>query len=125
MPRTPPARPPPWHTSPRTILVRPPMRSRPRGLPRVKERASAQGDSSADGSATSYRRRFASSYSTTSGCGTRSAGRCSTAESASGRQHCLLHKMKNVLSYFAERQQAQVEPELKALFYQENRQKAD
>jgi len=32
----------------------------------------------------SPRRRFGSSYSTTSGCGTTSAGRCSTAESASG-----------------------------------------
>ena len=52
------------------------------------ERARAQGDSSAGGSATSSRRRFASSYSTTSGCEMTSAGRCSTAESASGRQHC-------------------------------------
>src|SRR5207245_4316414 len=76
------------HTSPRTSSVRPPMRSRPHVLPRRKERARAQGDSSAGGSATSSRRRFASSYSTTSGCGTTSAGRCSTAESASGRQHC-------------------------------------
>ena len=88
MPRTLPARPRPSHTSPRTSSVRPPMRSRPHVLPRRKERARAQGDSSAGGSATSSRRRFASSYSTTSGCGTTSAGRCSTAESASGRQHC-------------------------------------
>jgi hypothetical protein len=66
----------------------PPMRSRPHVLPRRKARARAQGDSSAAGSATSSRRRFASSYSTTSGCGTTSAGRCSTAESASGRQPC-------------------------------------
>ena len=53
-------------------------------LPRRKERARAQGGSSAGGSATSSRKRFASSYSTTSGCGTTSAGRRSTAESASG-----------------------------------------
>src|SRR6266702_280132 len=71
-------------TSPRTSWVRPPMRSRPHVLPRRKERARAQGGSSAGGSATSSRRRFASSYSTTSGCGTTSVGRCSTAESASG-----------------------------------------
>ena len=45
---------------------------------RRKERAKAQGDSSAGGRATSSRRRFASSFSTTSGCGTTSAGRCST-----------------------------------------------
>src|SRR6266581_4579245 len=57
-------------TSPRTSWVR----------PRRKERARAQGGSSAGGSATSSRRRFASSYSTTSGCGTTSAGRCSTAD---------------------------------------------
>src|SRR5918999_1457104 len=56
--------------------------------PRRKGRERAQGDSSAGGSATSSRRRFVSSYSTTSGCGTTSAGRCSTAESASGRQRC-------------------------------------
>jgi hypothetical protein len=36
---------------------------------------------------TSSRRRFASSYLTTSGCGTTSAGRCLTAERASGREH--------------------------------------
>src|SRR5216683_6856987 len=71
-------------TSPRTSWVRPPMRSRPHVLPRRKERARAQGGSSAGGSATSSQRRFASSYSTTSGCGTTSVGRCSTAESASG-----------------------------------------
>src|SRR5713226_352015 len=82
MPRTLPARRRSSHTSPRTSSVRPPMRSRPHVLHRRKERARAQGDSSAGGSATSSRRRFASSYSTTSGCGTTSAGRCSTAESA-------------------------------------------
>jgi hypothetical protein len=46
--------------------------------------AMPQGDSSADGSATSSRRRFASSCSTTSGCGTTSAGRRLTAERAWG-----------------------------------------
>src|SRR5256714_15657297 len=80
MPRTPPARRRLSHTSPRTSSVRPPMRSRLLVLPRRQERARAQGGSSAGGSATSSRRRFASSYSTTSGCGTTSAGRCSTAD---------------------------------------------
>jgi hypothetical protein len=86
--RTLPARPRPSHTSQRTSSVRPPMRSRPHVPPRRKERARAQGDSSAGGSASSSERRSASSYSTTSGCGTTSAGRCSTARRASGRQHC-------------------------------------
>jgi hypothetical protein len=49
--------------------------------------ARSQGDSSANGSVTSSRRQFASSYLTTSGCGTISAGRCFTAERASWRQH--------------------------------------
>src|SRR5258706_36774 len=80
-------------TSPRTSWVRPPMRSRPHVLPRRKERARAQGGSSAGGSATSSQRRFASSYSTTSGCGTTSVGRCSTAESASG--HLLVNWVKS------------------------------
>ncbi len=43
-----------------------------------------QGDSSANGSVTSCRRRFASSFLMTRGCGTTSAGRCLTAEGASG-----------------------------------------
>jgi hypothetical protein len=47
-------------------------------------RARPQGDSSTGGSATSSRRRLASSYLTTSGCGTTSAGRCLTAEHAPG-----------------------------------------
>src|SRR5206468_6287881 len=47
-------------------------------------RPSGQGESSASGNATSFRRRSANSYSTTSACGTRSAGRCSTAEHVSG-----------------------------------------
>ena len=80
MPRTLLARPGPSRTSPRTSSVRPPMRSRPHVLPRQKARAGPQGDSSASGSVTSSRRRFASSFLTTSGCGTTSAGRCLTAE---------------------------------------------
>src|SRR5262249_4799031 len=87
MPRTLLARPGLLHTSPRTSSVRPPMRSRPHVLLRPKARAGPQGDSSAGGSAASARRRFASSYLTTSGCGTTFAGRCLTAEPVSGRQH--------------------------------------
>jgi transposase-like protein len=41
------------------------------------------------------------------------------------RQRCVKHKMENVLGYIPTQQQAQVEPELKALFYQENREQAD
>src|SRR4051812_18595535 len=75
------------HMSPRTNWVLPPMRSRLHVLPRWKARA--QGGSSADGSETSSRRRFANSYLTTSGCGTTFAGWCSTAESASGHSSLL------------------------------------
>ena len=88
MPRTLPARRRSSHTSPHTSSVRPPTRSRPHVLAHRRETVRAQGDSSAGGSATSSRTRFASSYSTTSGYATTSAGRCSTAERASGRQHC-------------------------------------
>jgi transposase-like protein len=45
--------------------------------------------------------------------------------SASQRQRCVKHKMENVLSYIPEKQRDQVEPELKAIFYQDNRSKAD
>ena len=45
--------------------------------------------------------------------------------SSSQRQRCIRHKMNNVLGYIPESQQAQVEPELKAIFYQESRAKAD
>lgn len=44
---------------------------------------------------------------------------------ASARQRCVKHKMENVLGYIPKKQQDQVKPELKAIFYQENRQKAD
>lgn len=84
MPRMQPVRPAPCRTSPRTNLVPPPTRSRPHVLPHPEARARPQDDLSAGGSVTSSRRRFASSYSTTSGCGTTSAGQCLTAERASG-----------------------------------------
>jgi len=44
---------------------------------------------------------------------------------ASARQRCVKHKMDNILSYIPKKQQELVKPELKAIFYQENRQKAD
>ena len=81
------ARPGPSRTSPRTSSALPPTRSRQHVLPRRKARARPQGDLSAGGSVTSSRRQSASSYLTTSGCGTRSAGQCSTAERTSAPQH--------------------------------------
>lgn len=80
MPPTPPARRERWPTWPPTISVRPRTRSRPSALPRRTVRPRRQAAANAGGSATSFRTRFASSSSTTSGCGTTSAGRCSTAE---------------------------------------------
>ena len=41
------------------------------------------------------------------------------------RQRCVMHKMENVLSYVPQKQREQIEPELKALFYQKSRQEAD
>lgn len=41
------------------------------------------------------------------------------------RQRCAKHKIENVLSYIPEAQQTLVEPELKAIFYQDNRAAAD
>lgn len=41
------------------------------------------------------------------------------------RQRCVLHKMQNVLGYIPKQQHAAIEPELKAIFYQESRTKAD
>ncbi len=41
------------------------------------------------------------------------------------RQRCAKHKIENVLSYVPKQQQKQVEPELKALFYQEDREEAE
>lgn len=43
----------------------------------------------------------------------------------SQRQRCIHHKMNNVLGYIPESQQKQVEAELKAIFYQDSREKAD
>jgi len=43
----------------------------------------------------------------------------------SQRQRCVMHKMENVLSYVPHKQREQVEPELKAVFYQKSRQEAD
>jgi putative transposase len=41
------------------------------------------------------------------------------------RQRCVLHKMNNVLGYIPKQQQAAIEPELKAIFYQVSREQAD
>jgi len=41
------------------------------------------------------------------------------------RQRCVKHKLDNVLGYLPDKQRDQVEPELKALFYQDNREKAE
>ena len=43
----------------------------------------------------------------------------------SARQRCIQHKMKNVLGYIPKPQHKTVEPELKALFFQESRSAAD
>jgi len=43
----------------------------------------------------------------------------------SDRQRCIKHKMENVLSYVPDKQRDQVEPELKAIFYQDSREQAD
>lgn len=43
----------------------------------------------------------------------------------SQRQRCVIHKIDNVLGYVPTKQRDQVEPELKAIFYQESHQKAD
>ena len=41
------------------------------------------------------------------------------------RQRCIKHKMENVLGYIPEKQHDQVRPELKAIFYQDDREKAN
>lgn len=43
----------------------------------------------------------------------------------SARQRCVVHKMDNVLSYIPTKQQDQIKPELRALFYQKDRTAAD
>lgn len=45
--------------------------------------------------------------------------------SAVKRQRCVKHKMENVLGYIPHKQQEQIRPELKAIFYQVNREKAE
>jgi len=45
--------------------------------------------------------------------------------SDSQRQRCVKHKMDNVLGYIPKGQHDQVEPELKAIFYQDSREQAD
>ena len=72
----------PSPTLPRTNSVLLPTRLRPHVTPRRKAGARPQDDLNAVGSVTNSRRRFASSYLTTSGCGTTSAGQCLTAERA-------------------------------------------
>jgi transposase-like protein len=43
----------------------------------------------------------------------------------SKRQRCVKHKLENVLGYVPEKQKELVKPELKAIFYQTSREKAD
>jgi putative transposase len=43
----------------------------------------------------------------------------------SARQRCVVHKMDNVLSYIPNKQQEQIETELRAVFYQKDRQAAN
>jgi len=43
----------------------------------------------------------------------------------SQRQRCVAHKLQNVLGYLPKERHAQIEPELKAIFYQESRTQAD
>ena len=45
--------------------------------------------------------------------------------SASKRQRCMKHKTENVLGYIPKKQQEAVRPELRAIFYQANHQKAE
>lgn len=41
------------------------------------------------------------------------------------RQRCVLHKLNNVLGYIPKQQHAKIEPELKAIFYQDSRTQAE
>lgn len=43
----------------------------------------------------------------------------------SKRQRCIKHKMENVLSYIPKKHQDEVRPELRAIFYQDSREKGD
>lgn len=44
---------------------------------------------------------------------------------AAKRQRCIRHKMENVLGYIPQKKQDEIKPELRAIFYQKNREKAD
>jgi putative transposase len=44
---------------------------------------------------------------------------------ASQRQRCIKHKLENILGYIPKKQQDLVKPELRAIFYQTSREKAD
>lgn len=44
---------------------------------------------------------------------------------SSQRQRCVAHKLQNVLGYIPKERHAQLEPELKAIFYQQSRAQAD
>jgi putative transposase len=45
--------------------------------------------------------------------------------STAQRQRCVVHKIKNVLGYIPKERRPEVEPELKAIFYQQSRAQAD
>jgi transposase-like protein len=45
--------------------------------------------------------------------------------STAQRQRCVVHKMQNVLGYIPKERRPEVEPELKAIFYQQSRTQAD
>ena len=45
--------------------------------------------------------------------------------STAKRQRCVKHKMENILGYIPKKQQEQIYPELRAIFYQANREKAE
>ena len=84
MPRMLPVRRRRWRMSPRTSSALQPTRSRPRARLRPEARARVPAGSSAAGSATSCRMRFAILSWTISGCETTSAGRYSTADGRHG-----------------------------------------
>lgn len=45
--------------------------------------------------------------------------------STAQRQRCVVHKLQNVLGYIPKERRPEVEPELKAIFYQQSREQAD
>jgi hypothetical protein len=84
MPPMPQVRLPLSPTSPHTNSVRLPTRSRLHVLLHLKARANRLTGSSAGGSVNSSQMRFVNWSSMISGCATRSAGRCSTADGRDG-----------------------------------------